>query len=55
MRTDIMLAVRTVSQMILHGAFAWVLCAPLVLLLSYTVILPLIRILHGRVTSGSPS
>ncbi len=55
MRADIMLAVRTVSQMILHGALAWALCAPLVLLLSYAVILPLIRILHSRVTSGRPS
>ncbi len=55
MRTDIMLAVRTVSQMILHGALAWALCAPLVLLLSYAVILPLIRILHSHVGSGRTS
>jgi uncharacterized protein (DUF2062 family) len=50
LRTDILLAVQTVSRMILHGAFAWALCAPLIFLSIYAVLLPLFRIMGSRTT-----
>lgn len=49
LRTDVLLAVQTVSRVIMHGAFAWALCAPLIFLTLYAVLLPLFRILGSRI------
>lgn len=49
LRTDVLLAVQTVSRVIIHGAFAWALCAPLIFLTLYAVLLPLFRILGSRI------
>lgn len=53
-KTDILLAIKTVSQMIIHGAFAWALCAPLVFLTLYAVLLPLFRLMGSRI-EGMPA
>ncbi len=49
LRTDVLLAVQTVSRVIMHGAFAWALCAPLIFLTLYAVLLPLFRLLGSRI------
>lgn len=54
MRTDILLAVQTVSRMIIHAAIAWALCAPLVFLLVYAVLLPVFRGMHARISDSRP-
>lgn len=54
LRTDVLLAIQTVSRVIIHGAFAWALCAPLIFLTIYAVLLPLFRLLGSRVETTVP-
>lgn len=54
LRTDVLLAIQTVSRVIVHGAFAWVLCAPLVFLTAYVVLLPLFRLMDSRLGTTTP-
>jgi len=54
LRTDILQAVQTVSRVILHGAFAWAICAPLIFLAVYAVLLPLFKAMASRLRVEPP-